>query len=89
MPTEISQPEADAPPTADTSGTATGTATGTVAAGFEPIREAFETALAAEPGHAAQLAVYADGQPVADLWGGPRPVVAHCAVEVEGAHVIS
>ncbi|MEU7136926.1 serine hydrolase domain-containing protein [Streptomyces sp. NPDC046261] len=45
---------------------------GTVAAGFEPVREAFAAMLAEErAGHSAQLAAYVDGQRVVDLWGGP------------------
>ncbi|TKA09764.1 serine hydrolase domain-containing protein [Actinacidiphila oryziradicis] len=44
---------------------------GTAAEGFESLREAFDTVLAADPEHAAQVAVYADGRQVVDLWGGP------------------
>ncbi|MBL1069172.1 serine hydrolase domain-containing protein [Streptomyces sp. 7-21] len=44
---------------------------GAVAPGFEPLREEFEAVLREEPDHAAQLAVYSRGGPVADLWGGP------------------
>ncbi|MFC9977836.1 serine hydrolase domain-containing protein [Spirillospora sp. NPDC127200] len=44
---------------------------GTVAAGFEPVREEFAAAVAAESGESgAQLAVYADGRRVVDLWAG-------------------
>jgi CubicO group peptidase (beta-lactamase class C family) len=44
---------------------------GTVVPGFEPVRDAFAAAVAAEtaePG--AQLAVHLDGRPVVDLWAG-------------------
>ncbi|MET8676242.1 serine hydrolase domain-containing protein [Streptomyces sp. NPDC004647] len=44
---------------------------GTVADGFEPVREAFAAVLAADSGHAAQVAAYVHGRPVVDLWGGP------------------
>ncbi|MBT2398788.1 serine hydrolase [Streptomyces sp. ISL-100] len=45
---------------------------GTVAEGFEGVREEFAAVLAEErPGHAdAQLAVFAGGRQVVDLWGG-------------------
>lgn len=43
---------------------------GTVAAGFEPVREAFEDALTAETDPGAQLAIYLRGRRVVDLWGG-------------------
>jgi CubicO group peptidase (beta-lactamase class C family) len=43
---------------------------GSVAAGFEPLREEFAAAAAAEPGYGAQLAVFARGELVADLWAG-------------------
>jgi CubicO group peptidase (beta-lactamase class C family) len=43
---------------------------GSVAAGFEPLREEFAAAAAAEPGYGAQLAVFARGKLVADLWAG-------------------
>jgi CubicO group peptidase (beta-lactamase class C family) len=46
------------------------TAQGSVAAGYEPLRERFEAVAAAEPGYGAQLAVFARGQLVADLWAG-------------------
>ncbi len=46
-------------------------ATGTVTTGYEPLRAEFDAVLAAEPDLAAQLAVYVDGSPVADLCGGP------------------
>ncbi|MDB1088463.1 serine hydrolase [Streptomyces sp. ACA25] len=44
---------------------------GTVSQEFEPVREAFAAVLRERPDHAAQVAVFADGVPVADLWGGP------------------
>ncbi|MGI5170677.1 serine hydrolase domain-containing protein [Spirillospora sp. CA-253888] len=44
---------------------------GTVAAGFESVREEFAAAAAAEGGASgAQLAAYADGRMVVDLWAG-------------------
>jgi len=46
---------------------------GTVAEGFESVREEFAAAARAEGGdYAGQLAVYADGEPVVDLWVGPE-----------------
>jgi CubicO group peptidase (beta-lactamase class C family) len=42
---------------------------GAVEAGYESLREQFEAA-AAEPGYGAQLAVFARGKLVADLWAG-------------------
>jgi CubicO group peptidase (beta-lactamase class C family) len=48
------------------------TVQGTVAPGFERLRAEFAAVIdATGPGHAAQLAAYVDGRPVADLWGGP------------------
>jgi CubicO group peptidase (beta-lactamase class C family) len=44
---------------------------GTVAPGFEPVRDEFAALLREIPGHAAQVAAYAGGRPVVDLWGGP------------------
>jgi CubicO group peptidase (beta-lactamase class C family) len=38
---------------------------------FEPVRAAFDALLAADPGYAAQLAVYCGGDLVVDLCGGP------------------
>jgi len=46
---------------------------GDVAAGFEPVREAFEKAQATDEG-GAQLAVYRDGRLVVDLWAGSDPI---------------
>jgi CubicO group peptidase (beta-lactamase class C family) len=43
---------------------------GAVAAGFEPLGEAFAKALAASHGHGGALHVRLDGKAVADLWGG-------------------
>jgi CubicO group peptidase (beta-lactamase class C family) len=46
---------------------------GTVAAGFEPVREAFAAILAAEGADlSAQVAVYHHGEPVVDLWAGTQ-----------------
>ncbi len=42
---------------------------GTVAKGYESVREAFETAQAADPG-GAQLCIYRHGEVVVDLWTG-------------------
>jgi CubicO group peptidase (beta-lactamase class C family) len=43
---------------------------GEVAAGFEPVREAFETNFARHGDIGAAVCVYLDGRPVVDLWGG-------------------
>jgi CubicO group peptidase (beta-lactamase class C family) len=43
---------------------------GSVAAGFEPLGEAFGQALAASHGHGGALHVRLDGKVVVDLWGG-------------------
>ena len=46
------------------------TPSGRIADGYEPVRHAFASMLAAEPGYSAQVAAYVDGQPVVDLVGG-------------------
>ncbi len=43
---------------------------GEVAAGFEPVREAFAENFARHGDIGAAVCVYRDGQPVVDLWGG-------------------
>lgn len=43
---------------------------GTVASGFEPVRDAFNEVVAAQPGSGASLAAWHDGQWVASLYGG-------------------
>lgn len=43
---------------------------GEVAAGFEPVREAFEANFAQHGDIGAAVCVYRDGRPVVDLWGG-------------------
>ncbi|MHA6763878.1 serine hydrolase domain-containing protein [Streptacidiphilus sp. PAMC 29251] len=43
---------------------------GEVAAGFEPVREAFEANFATHGDIGAAVCVYRDGKPVVDLWGG-------------------
>ncbi|MCX4762438.1 beta-lactamase family protein [Streptomyces sp. NBC_01275] len=43
---------------------------GEVAAGFEPVREAFAANFAQHGDIGASVCVYRDGQPVVDLWGG-------------------
>jgi CubicO group peptidase (beta-lactamase class C family) len=43
---------------------------GTVAAGFEPVRDAFAEVLAGQPGTGASVAAWHDGRWVVDLWGG-------------------
>lgn len=43
---------------------------GTVAAGFEPVGEAFESNFAERGDVGAACCVYLDGRPVVDLWGG-------------------
>lgn len=47
------------------------TVEGEVAAGFEPVRDAFERVVAGQAGTGAAVAVWHDGRWVADLWGGP------------------
>ncbi len=47
-------------------------ALGHVDPGFEPVRDAFDRVMAAQPGGAG-LAVYADGREVVHLWGGTNP----------------
>ncbi|MBU3065276.1 beta-lactamase family protein [Nocardia sp. NEAU-G5] len=46
------------------------TVSGTVAPGFEPVREAFERNFAEHGDVGAAVAIYRDGRPVVDLWGG-------------------
>jgi CubicO group peptidase (beta-lactamase class C family) len=43
---------------------------GRIAAGYEPVREAFAAELAHDRGFGASFAAVVDGQPVVDLWGG-------------------
>lgn len=43
---------------------------GTVADGFEPVRDAFRANFAQRGDRGASVAVYRDGRPVVDLWGG-------------------
>ena len=43
---------------------------GEVAAGFEPVREAFAANFARHGDIGAAVCVYQDGRPVVDLWGG-------------------
>ena len=43
---------------------------GAVEAGYEPLREEFAAVAEAEPGYGAQLAAFARGRLVADLWAG-------------------
>ena len=43
---------------------------GSVEAGFEPLRDAFETVLESQVGTGAAMAAWHDGRWVADLWGG-------------------
>ncbi|GHA06102.1 esterase [Streptomyces echinoruber] len=47
---------------------------GTVAAGFEPVREAFVRNFALRGERGAAVAVYRDGHRVVDLWGGTKDV---------------
>ncbi|KFG75074.1 serine hydrolase domain-containing protein [Streptomyces mutabilis] len=47
---------------------------GTVAAGFEPVRDAFARNFTALGDRGAAVAVYRDGRKVVDLWGGTRDV---------------
>ena len=46
------------------------TVSGTVTPGFEPVRAAFERNFAEHGDLGAAVAIYRDGQPVVDLWGG-------------------
>ena len=43
---------------------------GSIAAGFEPVREAFADVVAVQPGTGAAAAMWHDGRWVVDLWGG-------------------
>jgi CubicO group peptidase (beta-lactamase class C family) len=43
---------------------------GQVAAGFEPVREAFAAEMQRDAGYGAAFAAVVDGEPVVDLWGG-------------------
>ena len=61
---------------------------GTVAAGFEPVREAFDAAFAGKPDMGASLAVRHDGQLVVDLWGGIEDERTRQPWEAETASVI-
>lgn len=45
---------------------------GTVADGFEPVRDAFVRNFGAAGERGAAVAVYRDGRPVVDLWGGTK-----------------
>lgn len=45
---------------------------GTVAAGFEPVRDAFVRNFTERGDRGAAVAVYRDGRPVVDLWAGTR-----------------
>jgi len=47
------------------------TSRGRVAPGFQPVREALDAQLRADPAHSAQLAVYRGDEVVVDLVGGP------------------
>ncbi|MFK4066070.1 serine hydrolase domain-containing protein [Streptomyces sp. NPDC029674] len=51
-----------------------GTVHGTVAAGFEPVRDAFADNFAAGGERGARVTVYRDGHKVVDLWGGTKDV---------------
>lgn len=61
---------------------------GRVAAGYEPVREEFETVLA-RPGEAgAAFAAVVDGVPVVDLWGGVRDADARIPWTADTAQLI-
>ncbi len=45
---------------------------GVAAPGFERVREHFAALQAEDPGYSAAVAAYVNGEPVVDLWGGPR-----------------
>ncbi|MEU6228159.1 serine hydrolase domain-containing protein [Streptomyces sp. NPDC047042] len=49
---------------------------GEVAAGFEPVREAFAANFAQHGDIGAAVCVYRDGRPVVDLWGGVADLLA-------------
>ena len=49
---------------------------GDVAAGFEPVREAFAANLAERDEQGAAFAAVRDGEPIVDLWGGTADAVA-------------
>lgn len=44
---------------------------GYVRAGFEPVRDVFQTVVDRRPGYGAALCVYHGAEPCVDLWGGP------------------
>ena len=45
---------------------------GAVADGYEPVREAFDLVVREREAWSGAVAAYLDGEPVADLWGGPH-----------------
>ncbi|MFG2650910.1 serine hydrolase domain-containing protein [Streptomyces sp. NPDC048436] len=61
---------------------------GTVAAGFEPVREAFLRNFRELGERGAAVTVYRDGRPVVDLWGGTESFDGGGAWERETAQII-
>ncbi|WP_461122448.1 serine hydrolase domain-containing protein [Saccharothrix stipae] len=61
------------------------TVEGTVASGYERVAEAFERALAEDRSEIAQCCVHVDGEPVVDLWTGPRDAVVAVFSATKGA----
>ena len=66
-----------------TGGTDTEQVSGSVAAGFEPVREAFVANFKSRNELGAACAVYRRGEKVVDLWGGYRDVAAETPWEEE------
>lgn len=65
-------PARQAPAPAAGARTGAGASQGWAAERLRPVRERFDAFLARDPGYGAQLAAYAGGDLVLDLWGGPR-----------------
>ncbi|MGX1545906.1 serine hydrolase domain-containing protein [Streptomyces adustus] len=61
---------------------------GTVAAGFEPVGEAFARNFEALGDRGAAVAVYRDGHRVVDLWGGTRDVDGTAPWERDTAQIV-
>jgi CubicO group peptidase (beta-lactamase class C family) len=61
---------------------------GTVAAGFEPVKDAFVRNFERLGEHGAAVAVYRDGRKVVDLWGGVRDVAGREPWALDTAQVV-
>ncbi|MGW7432005.1 serine hydrolase domain-containing protein [Streptomyces sp. NPDC054861] len=61
---------------------------GTVAAGFEPVRDAFLRNFAQRGERGAAVAVYRDGVKVVDLWAGTKDVAGEAPWAVDTAQVV-